>query len=70
MDEINVGLKIKDYLKKNGIKQTYLANQLNRNDAELSFLLTGKIKLTANEFIRITNILNTTPNEILDITSR
>lgn len=50
-------LKIKEYLAKNGIKQTYLAEQMSISRASLGERLNGKTKLTVEEYFLICSIL-------------
>ena len=47
---MNVGLKIKDYIVENGIKQSYLAKVTNISESKLNLTLNGKRRLKFEEY--------------------
>lgn len=50
--------KIKEYLKENGIKQSFVARELSLSDSALSEMLGGKRKMTVEEYFSICKALN------------
>lgn len=52
------GKEIKDYLSKNGIRQTYLSKKININNSTLSAMLHGHRRISIEEYIDICKALN------------
>lgn len=65
---------LNNYIKDNGIKQSYIAEKTGIPENTLSMILNGKVKLDADKLVLIVRVLNidpniiiqATPNEILD----
>lgn len=49
--------KIKEYLEKNGIKQTHIQRQLGISRSACNAMLNGKRKMTAQEYLKICQVL-------------
>lgn len=56
-----VANNIGEYLRKNGIKQTWLAEKLNIPTTTLNGIIHGRSELKADMFIRICQILKVQP---------
>lgn len=52
---------INEYLKDNGIKQTWLAEQVDLPISTFHGIITGKVAMKADLFIKICNVLNVPP---------
>lgn len=64
MQDINAAALVKSYLKDHGVKQSYIAENLGITPTEVSYKLNGKLKLTADDLIKIAMILKTSPNSL------
>lgn len=53
-----LGLKIKEYLKSNGISQIFLSNKTGIDKNKLNQILNDKCSLSAEHYIKICNALN------------
>ena len=53
-----LGEKIKNFIKENGIKQTFLASRLGVSTSTLNAMLNGNRNITAEEYFKICEILN------------
>lgn len=53
-----IGLKISDYLRNNGIKQKWLAEQIGITESRLSSVLNNKTTLNADMLFDICSALN------------
>lgn len=53
-----IQMRLKTYLKQNGIKQIWLAEQIGMPPNKLSGILSGKSPLYADVLARICNVLN------------
>lgn len=64
-------IDIRDYLKiaivKSGLKQSAIALKVNLTAQQLSDIVNKRRKLEANEFFNICQVINITPNELLEI---
>lgn len=49
---------IKDYIKTNGITQSYIADKLGMKQDTFCIILNGKRKLAIDEYCKICNVLN------------
>lgn len=58
--------KIREYLQNNGIKQTWLAEQLDLPVTTFSGIINGKTTMKADMFIQICKILNVRPELFSD----
>lgn len=67
---MSIGKEIKRYLEDRGIKQTFLADQINLHPGSLNRTLQGKRSLKADEFIAICTVLNKTPDYFTDTHSK
>ena len=47
---MEVGVKINDYLKSNGISQSFLSGKIGMNPSKLNLALNGKRKLNLSEY--------------------
>lgn len=54
---MNLNIAIDSYLQNNGITQAYVAEKTGITTNALNLSLKGKRKLTADEYIRICNVL-------------
>lgn len=62
---MNVGLKIKGYLKKNGISQTYISRETGIELPKLNLALNGKRRLTFEEYTIICGVLKVNTDKFL-----
>lgn len=60
---------INELIKKTGYKKSFIAKKAGYTSQQLSNLLNGRKIITALDIVRICNVLNTTPNELLGITN-
>lgn len=64
-------IDIRDYLKiaiaKSGLKQSAIALKVNLTAQQLSDIVNKRRKLEVNEFFNICQVINVTPNELLEI---
>lgn len=56
-----VAENIGEYLKENGIKQTWLSEQIGVPNTTFNGILNGRTELKADMFIRICKVLNVSP---------
>lgn len=61
-----VATKINEYLVANGIKKTWLAERLDVPVSTLSTILSGRVQMKAEMFIRICQILGVAPETFAD----
>lgn len=54
---LRVGLRIKKYLKDNGIQQSFLCTRTNIPNNTLSYMLSGKRKIEVSEYFLICDAL-------------
>lgn len=59
--------RIAQYITDNGIKQSFVADKSGINKVRLSVILTGKSRMFADEFVKICQALNKTPNDFMKI---
>jgi len=55
---LNINQEIKNYLDANGIKQRFLANKAGLSEKTLSYILTGRSRLTTEVYQKICNALD------------
>lgn len=65
--KVVVQSRIRDYIKQNGIKQSYIASSTGIDGAALSNILTNRRELRADEFELICKALNREPGFFLKI---
>lgn len=58
--------KVAQYLKEQGIKQSWLAQKTGLTDNMISGILNGKRKMTADEFVRICKAIGKNPNDFME----
>ena len=63
--KLNVGLKIKQYLEKNGISQTYISKKTGIELPKLNLALNGKRRLTFEEYTIICGVLKVNTDKFL-----
>lgn len=66
---MSVGLYLKNYMRTNGIKQSWLAEQLGVSDSTLSMQLSAS-DMKLSTYVSICNALNVDPNIFLDKCSK
>ena len=59
---------LNNYIKDNGIKQSYIAEKTGIPENTLSMILNGKVKLDADKLVLIVRVLNIDPNIIIQAT--
>ncbi|MDD3206733.1 MAG: helix-turn-helix transcriptional regulator [Lachnospiraceae bacterium] len=57
-----LGKTIKDYLRENGIKQTYLSEETGINQQTLNDMLNGRRRIEATEYMLICRALKVSTN--------
>lgn len=58
--------KVAQYLKEQGIKQSWLAQKTGLTDNMISGILNGTRKMTADEFVRICKAIGKNPNDFME----
>lgn len=53
-----LGLRIKEYMEKNGIIFTFVARSIGVTNSTFSAMLNGKRRITAEEYFSICSVLN------------
>ena len=61
--------RIIEAVAKSGMKRTVIAAQIGVSDQTFCAMMQGKRKITAEEFMKICNVLNMTPNELCGYSS-
>lgn len=65
MINLNVGLKIKEYLERNGISQTYISKETGIELPKLNLALNGKRRFTFEEYTIICGVLKVNTDKFL-----
>jgi len=60
-----INQRIKDYLKTNGYKFGEIAKQLGYNDTAFSNILSGRVRVKAEDIEKLCEILNVSPSEFI-----
>lgn len=63
---MNIGKNIREYLKKNGIKQKYLAENLKLSEATIAQILKDNSTLKIDKYVQICNLLKVDFNYFLN----
>ena len=62
---MNTQARIAQYIVDNGIKQSFIAEKSGINKVRLSTILTSKSRMYADEFVKICQVINKTPNDFM-----
>lgn len=65
MDNLTPADRIRDYLRKNGIKQKFVAEKIGMNIRTLNSKLNKHVRLTTDDIEKICGVLNCSPNTFL-----
>lgn len=65
MDNLTPADRIRDYLRKNGIKQKFVAEKIGMNVRTLSSKLNKHVRLNVDDIEKICGVLNCSPNTFL-----
>lgn len=59
--------RLADYIRDNGIKQAWISRKTGITKNRLSGILTGKSKLTADEYEKIVTVIGRQPNDFMEV---
>ena len=64
---MNIADVIKEKIKNNGIKQTFIAEKIGLNNVSLTDRLNGKVKFKTDEVFKLAKILNIDLNKFKEV---
>ena len=66
MDQITIRERVREYIVEKDLSQKIIAENMNTSEARLSLMLTGKRRMTVDDYIAICKAISVPPTRFLN----
>ena len=64
---MEVQSRVVQYIKETGIRQSFIAKKAGLSDNAMSLIFHGRRKMSADEFVKVCQVIGKTPNDFMEV---